>query len=59
MKGTGTERRKYPRAKPAPGTQISGSPEANPASGNVISRVIDVSAIGLCVASTTPLQEGA
>jgi HEAT repeat protein len=59
MKGTGTERRKYPRSKPAPGTQVAGSPEGSTSSGNVISRVIDVSALGLCVASTTPLPEGA
>ena len=58
MKGGGTERRKYPRAKPAPGTRISCLTDAGAAPTNVVSRVIDVSAIGLCIVSTSPLQEG-
>lgn len=58
MKGSGTERRKYPRAKPAAGTQISCMPEGAAAPENLASKVIDVSAIGLCIVSSAPLQEG-
>jgi hypothetical protein len=60
MKGSGTERRKYPRYKPEPGTIVlctreesSGVPGAN-----LVQRVIDVSSLGLCFVATTPLVEG-
>jgi len=60
MKGSGTERRKYPRYKPEPGTVVlctreegGGSPGAN-----LVQRVIDVSALGICFVSTLPLVEG-
>ena len=61
MKGGGTERRKYPRFKPEPGTvilctrdEMSGAPGAN-----LVQRLIDVSALGVCFVSTSPLVEGA
>jgi len=60
MKSGGTERRKYPRYKPEPGTIIlctreeaTGVPGAN-----LVQRVIDVSALGLCFVATSPLVEG-
>lgn len=60
MKGSGTERRKYPRYKPEPGTTIlctreeaTGLPGAN-----LVQRVIDVSALGVCFIATSPLVEG-
>jgi hypothetical protein len=60
MKGGGTERRKYPRYKPEPGTIIlctreeaTGTPGAN-----LVQRVIDVSALGVCFVATGPLVEG-
>ena len=61
MKSGGTERRKYPRFKPEPGLAIlctreeaSGIPGAN-----LVMRIIDVSALGVCFVSTGPLMEGA
>jgi HEAT repeat protein len=61
MKGGGTERRKYPRYKPEAGTVIlctreesGGTPGAN-----LVQRLIDVSALGVCFVSTGPLVEGA
>jgi hypothetical protein len=60
MKSGGTERRKYPRYKPEPGTIIlctreeaTGVPGAN-----LVQRVIDVSALGVCFVATAPLVEG-
>jgi len=60
MKGGGTERRKYPRYKPEPGTIIlctreeaTGVPGAN-----LVQRVIDVSALGVCFVATAPIIEG-
>jgi HEAT repeat protein len=61
MKSGGTERRKYPRFKPEPGTVILCTrDELGGASGaNLIQKVIDVSALGVCFISTGPLAEGA
>jgi len=60
MKGSGTERRKYPRYKPEAGTVILCTrEEANGVpGGNLVQRIIDVSALGLCFVSTVPLVEG-
>ncbi|HUR39041.1 MAG TPA: PilZ domain-containing protein, partial [Planctomycetota bacterium] len=60
MKGSGTERRKYPRYKPEGGTVILCTREEGGGAlgGNLVQRVIDVSALGLCFISTTPLVEG-
>ena len=61
MKSGGTERRKYPRYKPEPGMVVLctreeafGTPGAN-----LVQRLIDVSALGVCFVSTSPLVEGA
>ena len=61
MKAGGTERRKYPRYKPEPGTVILCTREevSAPAGVNLVQRVIDVSALGVCFVSTGPLAEGA
>ncbi|HZE98119.1 MAG TPA: HEAT repeat domain-containing protein, partial [Planctomycetota bacterium] len=60
MKSGGTERRKYPRYKPEAGTVIlctredgTGVPGAN-----LVQRVIDVSALGVCFVATAPLVDG-
>jgi len=60
MKAGGTERRKYPRYKPEPGTVILCTREeaAGSQGANLVQRVIDVSALGVCFVSTTPLTEG-
>src|SRR5436190_21031093 len=61
MKSGGTERRKDPRYKPEPGMVVLctreeafGTPGAN-----LVQRLIDVSALGVCFVSTSPLVEGA
>ena len=61
MKSGGTERRKYPRYKPEPGMVIlctreeaGGTPGAN-----LVQKIIDVSALGVCFVSTGPMVEGA
>ena len=61
MKGTGTERRKYPRYKPEPGLVILCTREepGGAAVGNLVQKLIDVSALGICFVSTGPLVEGA
>ncbi|HLY10325.1 MAG TPA: HEAT repeat domain-containing protein [Planctomycetota bacterium] len=60
MKGGGTERRKYPRYKPEPGTIILCTrEEASGATGaNLVQRVIDVSGLGVCFVATAPMVEG-
>lgn len=58
MKG-GTERRKYPRSKPEPGTAITVTAGDGPGAGpNLALRLIDLSAIGACVETARPLAEG-
>ncbi len=61
MKGGGTERRKYPRHKPEAGMVVLCTrEESGSASGaNLVQKVIDVSALGVCFVSTGPLAEGA
>ena len=61
MKAGGTERRKYPRYKPEPGTVILCTRDelSGPTSANLIQKVIDVSALGVCFVATGPLAEGA
>jgi hypothetical protein len=61
MKGGGTERRKYPRYKPEPGMVILCTREeaAGTPGANLVQRLIDVSALGVCFVSTGPLVEGA
>jgi HEAT repeat protein len=61
MKSGGTERRKYPRFKPEAGTVILCTREENggAAGANLVQKVIDVSALGVCFVSTGPLAEGA
>jgi HEAT repeat protein len=57
MKG-GTERRKYPRSKPEPGTAITVTAGEGPGGGpNLALRLIDLSAIGACVETPRPLPE--
>ncbi len=58
MKSGGTERRKYPRMKPAPGTRVQCVPEGGGAPDDLVTRVIDVSATGACIVSRTELREG-
>ncbi|HXG62507.1 MAG TPA: HEAT repeat domain-containing protein [Planctomycetota bacterium] len=57
MKG-GTERRKYPRSKPEPGTSIAVTAGDGSDEPNLALRLIDVSAIGACVETPRPLAEG-
>jgi hypothetical protein len=61
MKGSGTERRKYPRYKPEPGTVILCTREeaGSTPGANLVQRIIDVSALGVCFVSTGPIAEGA
>lgn len=57
MKG-GTERRKYPRSKPEPGTAIVVTAGEGSEGPNLALRLIDVSAIGVCVETPEILPEG-
>ena len=59
MKSGGTERRRYPRGMPEPGTQIVCVAEGGGDRKNRARRIIDVSAIGVCLETDTPLSEGA
>jgi len=60
MKSGGTERRKYPRYKPEAGTVVLCTREESGAAGaNLVQKIIDVSALGVCFVSTGPLAEGA
>src|SRR5574341_879815 len=61
MRSGGTERRKYPRYKPEPGLVILCTREetAGTPGANLVQRVIDVSALGMCFVSASPLMEGA
>jgi HEAT repeat protein len=61
MKSGGTERRKYPRYKPEAGTVVLCTREENGgvSGANLVQKVIDVSALGVCFVSTGPLAEGA
>ncbi|RPH51526.1 MAG: PilZ domain-containing protein, partial [Planctomycetota bacterium] len=61
MKAGGTERRKYPRYKPEPGTVILCTRDdlSGPGGANLVQKVIDVSALGVCFVSTGPIAEGA
>ena len=60
-KSGGTERRKYPRYKPEPGMVLLCTREESGGviGANLVQRVIDVSALGVCFISTSPLVEGA
>src|SRR5262245_6739170 len=60
MRAGGTERRKYPRFKPEPGLVVLATrEEASGVSGaNLVQKVIDVSALGMCFVSNGPLMEG-
>lgn len=60
MKSSGTERRKYPRYKPEAGTVVLCTREESTGlpGANLVQRVIDVSALGLCFVATMPLVEG-
>lgn len=60
MKGTGTERRKYPRYRPEPGLVIlcTRDESGGAAGANLVQKLIDVSALGVCFVSTAPLAEG-
>jgi HEAT repeat protein len=57
MKG-GTERRKYPRSKPQPGSTLSVYSGEGASDQNVCAKVIDVSAIGACIETRGKLREG-
>jgi hypothetical protein len=61
MKTSGTERRKYPRYKPEAGTVVLCTREETGGAGgaNLVQKLIDVSALGVCFVSTGPLAEGA
>lgn len=59
MKGGGTERRKYPRSRPEPGSSIRCTSPEFAGKENLVSKLIDVSAVGACVQTESRLREGA
>jgi hypothetical protein len=58
VKGGGTERRKYPRCRPEPGTTMRCTSLETAGSDNLVSKIIDVSAIGACAQTISRLREG-
>jgi hypothetical protein len=53
-----TERRKYPRSKPDPGSSLRCTTPENPTGENLVTKLIDVSALGACVQTANRLREG-